>query len=178
MRSRLVAAFRWRGDRTDEQLLADVTGWWRDPSLLHDLGVALADLVREDHPTVVLGLPSRGVLLGALVARELGVGLVEAQKGGGPLSHSDQWLTATTPPDYRDRQLRLGFRRELVRSQDRVVLVDDWVATGGQALGAQRLVAAADATWLGAAVIVDALVEHRARRLLHVRSLLHLRDLG
>lgn len=68
---RLIAAFAWRGDRVDERSFADVTGWWRDPALLPKLGAALSGLVADETPTVVLGLPSRGVLLGALVARDL-----------------------------------------------------------------------------------------------------------
>ncbi|SDN44786.1 adenine phosphoribosyltransferase [Geodermatophilus sp. DSM 45219] len=178
LRERLCAAFAWRGDRGDDGFRADVTGWWRDPALLQDLGAGLAGLFADEAPTVVLGLPSRGVLLGALVARELGVGLVEVRKDPSPAADSDQWLTVTTPPDYRDRHLELGFRRTLVRTTDRVLLVDDWVATGGQALGAQRLVDAAGAAWLGTAVVVDALVEHRTRRALGVRALVHERDLG
>jgi adenine phosphoribosyltransferase len=178
LRDRLVSAFAWRGDQVDDGFRADVTGWWRDPDLLRDLGAALAELFADEKPTVVLGLPSRGVLLGALVASDLGVGLVEARKDPSPAAESDQWLTVTTPPDYRDRHLELGFRRALLRSGDRVVLVDDWIATGGQALGAQTLVRAAGATWLGAAVIVDALTEPSTRRALGVRSLVHVRDLG
>ena len=180
LRDRLVSAFAWRGDRVDDGFRADVTGCWRDPVLLRDLSAALADLFADEMPTVVVGLPSRGVLLGALVANHLGVGLIEARKDPSPAADSDQWLTATTPPDYRDRHLELGFRRALLSPGDRVVLVDDWVATGGeggQALGAQRLVDAVGATWLGAAV-VDALVEHSTRRALGVRALLHVRELG
>ena len=48
-----------------------------------------------------------------------------------PATHSDEWATGTTLPDYRDRHLTLGFRRALVRPGDPVVLVDDWVDTGG-----------------------------------------------
>ena len=69
------------------------------------------------------------------------------------------------------------MRRDLVRSGDRVVLVDDWLETGGQALGSQALVEAAGGTWLGAAVIVDGLGDAQLRRRLRVRSLLHVRDL-
>ena len=174
---RLRAGFVWRGDRGAERVYGDVTGWWRDPGLLVDLGPALAGLAGPLRPTVVLGLQSRGVLLGALVARELGLGLVEVRKQCGPLSDSDEWVRATTPPDYRDRHLSLGFPRRLVDPADRVVLIDDWVDTGGQALGTQRLVAATGATWLGMAVVVDALDNHRTRRALGVHALLHLRDL-
>lgn len=62
-------------------------------------------------------------------------------------------------------QLRMGFLRELVGSGDRVLLVDDWVATGAQAETCRQLVAAAGATWLGTSVIVDALERPELRRL-------------
>jgi adenine phosphoribosyltransferase len=66
------------------------------------------------------------------------VGLVEVQKDPSPATDSDDWVTETTPPDYRDRHLSLGFPRRLVSPSDRVVLVYDWGDTGGQALGTRR----------------------------------------
>jgi adenine phosphoribosyltransferase len=111
VRERLKDAFTWRGDRTDESFLADMTGWWRDAGLLAGLGVALGALASSSEPTVVVGPQSRGAMLGALVATELGIGLIEVRKDPERLSDSDAWLTRTTPPDYRDRHLSLGFRR-------------------------------------------------------------------
>jgi adenine phosphoribosyltransferase len=177
VRERVRSAFRWRGDQPDENLYADVTGWWREPTLLRDLGPALASLVEGERPTVVLGLESRGCLLGPLVALALDVGFVEVRKNRTPSSDSDAWLQRTTPPDYRDRHLTLGFRKSLLKSSDRVLLIDDWIDTGGQALGVQALAQDADVTWLGVVVVVDALSSHQVRRQLNVRSLLHMRDL-
>ncbi len=105
------------------------------------------------------------------------MGFVEVRKDVKPPAHSDTWLQRTTPPDYRDRQHRLGIRRGLVRSADRVLLVDDWIDTGGQASGARALVEAAGARWLGAALLVDALSDSQVRRRVNVRSLLHVREL-
>jgi hypothetical protein len=84
-------------------------------------------------------------MLGALVALELGVGLIEVRKDPDrqQLADSDAWLSQTTRPDYRDRHLSLGFRRGLLQSGDRVVFVDDWIETGSQALAIQGLVEAA-----------------------------------
>ncbi|MEU2615599.1 phosphoribosyltransferase family protein [Micromonospora sp. NPDC007271] len=177
VRERLRKAFTWRGDRPDDHAYADATGWWRAPDLLRDLGPALAGLVEAERPTVVLGVESRGSLLGPLVALALGVGFVEVRKDRTPSCDSDAWLHRTTPPDYRDRHLRLGFRRTLLDPSDRVVLVDDWIDTGGQALGVLALTEGAHATWLGAATVVDALGSHQLRRRLKLRSLLHVRDL-
>ncbi len=92
-------------------------------------------------------------------------------------SDSDVWLQRTTPPDYQDRHLTLGFRKSLVTSGDRVLFVDDWIETGGQANAAHLLVEDAEATWIGAATVVDALHSNQVRRQLNVRSLLHVREL-
>lgn len=177
LRRDLRAAFRWRGDRTDDQYLADPTGWWADPRILVRLGPALAALFSADQPTIVLGPQSRGALLGALVAAHLHVGLVEVRKEPCPAADSDRWLVTRTPPDYRDRHLELGVRRAHVGAGQRAVLVDDWIQTGGQALAVRALVQAAGATWCGAAVIVDGLRDSRLRHDLQVRALLNLRDL-
>jgi len=178
--ARLVAdlgtRFRWRGDQGDP-FLADLTGWWADASLLSRLGPALAGLFAESAPTVVMGPQSRGSLLGSLVALHLGLGLVEVRKDPRQAGDSDRWLTARTPPDYQDRTLLLGVRRDLLRSGARVLFVDDWIDTGGQALGARNLVDQAQATWCGAAVIVDGLSDSRLRRELSVRSLVRKREL-
>jgi adenine phosphoribosyltransferase len=177
IRDELLRTFRWQGDRTDELRYADVTGWWRHAALLARLGPALAGLFSDACPTVVIAPQSRGTLLGALVAQSLGVGLVEVRKDERSLADSVAWRYRTTPPDYRDRHLRLGFPKRLLAPGERVLFVDDWVDTGGQVLGTSQLVLDSEATWVGAAVVVDGLVEPRLRRDLNVKSLVRSREL-
>lgn len=173
----LRASFRWIGDRYDLSYAADPTRWWANPSVLRRLGPVLARPAAEMGATHVLGPTSRGALLGALVALELGVGLVELRKDPEPSTDSDRWLTARTPPDYQDRNLKLGLRRDLLPPGSRALFVDDWIDTGGQAVAARRIVEAAEATWCGASVIVDALADAQLRRILDVASIFRLRDL-
>jgi adenine phosphoribosyltransferase len=167
LRSDLQRTFRWRGDRTDDRYAADPTGWWADGSILRRLGPALAQLFDDQEPTLVLGPQSRGALLGALVAAHLGVGMVELRKDPNPAADSDRWLVAYTPPDYRDLNLRLGARKDHLAAGERVLLVDDWIQTGGQATGARTIIDQSGATWCGVAVIVDGLSDSRLRRDLH-----------
>lgn len=176
-RSELISTFRWRGDRTDHYFRADPTEWWANPGILRRLGPALAGLFPDEAPNVILGPQSRGALLGAMVATHLGVGLVEVRKDPNPSADSDRWVVARTPPDYRDRNLLLGVRKAHLSQGHRVLFVDDWIDTGGQALGARAIVEQAGAIWCGAAVIVDALSDSRLRRDLRVKPLLNLRDL-
>lgn len=177
IREELLRTYREQGDRTDHTRWADITGWWRDAALLARLGPALADLFPDANATVVMGTQSRGTLLAALVAAHLGLGLIEVRKNDGPAADSESWRSRTTPPDYRDRHLTLGFPKRLLPAGERVLFVDDWIATGGQALGARGLVEDAGAHWIGASVIVDALTEPQLRRDLTVKSLLHNREL-
>lgn len=177
LRADLRRTFRWRGDRTDNGYRADPTGWWADAAILERLGPALAELFGDQEPTLILGPQSRGALLGALVATHLGVGMAELRKDPSPSADSDRWFVARTPPDYRDRNLLLGARKDHLLAGQRVLLVDDWIQTGGQAVGARAIVDQSGATWCGVAVIVDGLADARLRRDLSVRSLINVRDL-
>jgi adenine phosphoribosyltransferase len=143
---------------------------------LREIGPALAGLY-DETPTVVLGPVSRGSLVGALTAAALGVGFVEMRKDAEPATDSDRWVMRTTRPDYRDRHVAFGFRRDLIQRGDRVLLVDDWVDTGATALAARALVEDCGARWIGAACIVDGLSEPRLRHELPVRALLDVRRL-
>jgi len=179
--ARLISEFRWRSDPPvwpePTTSYADDSAWWRDPAILAGIGQGLADLFPDSLPTVVMGTESRGSLLGPLVARHLGIGFAEVRKKAERASDDDVWLRRRTPPDYRDRHLDLAVRRSVLRNGDRVLFVDDWAASGGQALACQQLVHDGGATWLGAAVIVDGLENSADRRSLGLRALLHLRDL-
>jgi adenine phosphoribosyltransferase len=115
--------------------------------------------------------------VGVAVALHLHVGFVEVRKNPQPATASDAWILQTTPPDYRDRNLRLGIKRDLLKSGDRVLLVDDWIETGSQALATQKIVQQAGAAWLGVVTVVDALESNNIRRQLKLRSITHIRDL-
>jgi adenine phosphoribosyltransferase len=175
LRARLLGSFRWYSEH-ESRGLADRTGWLRDPELLGELGGALAGLF-DESPTVVVGPHASGYPLGVLVAVHHGVGFVGVEKERRELGDSDRWITATTPPDYRDRTMTMGFRRSLVSSTDRVLVVDDWADTGGQLSAVRSLVEQAGAHYIGAAVIADALRSHATRRALSLRGLVDLRRL-
>lgn len=140
-------------------------------------GPALAELHEAAQITVVVGVATRGLLLGPLVARELDVGFVEVRKDEKyDGDHGLGLLRRTTPPDYRDRGLVLTMKRTAMSSRDRVPYVDDWIVTGAQCAATQNLVQDAGAAWVGTAVIVDDTTA-AMRRKLNVKSLLVERQL-
>jgi adenine phosphoribosyltransferase len=157
LRERLAATFRWidPGPHSDH-LVSDMSGWWRDPSLLAEVGPALADLFRAERPTVVVSPAAGGLIVGPLVAVALRAGFAPAVKDGGERRLADQVTWASAPPDYRGRELRLGVRSRHLTATDRVLVVDDWVATGAQVRAVYEVVAAAGATAVGCAAVVSA----------------------
>ena len=154
LRDRLITEFRWT-DPGGEVLVSDRSGWWRDPDILAAVGPALAELYAGAAPTVVVAPEVTGFLIGPLVARALGVGFVEAYRAGvrRPIAEPMTWVDV--PADHRGDRQRLGVRTRLITSADRVLIVDDWAATGAQSRALHELVINLGATPVGTAVIVD-----------------------
>jgi adenine phosphoribosyltransferase len=112
----------------------------------------MADLFRDAGPTVVVSPEVTGFLVGPLVARALRAGFVEAYRAGArrPIAEPMSW--AEVPSDHRGENQHLGVRVGLVAPGDRVLVVDDWAATGAQTRALRSLFGDA---YLGTAVIVD-----------------------
>jgi adenine phosphoribosyltransferase len=178
LRSRLIDAFRWVDLGPDvTHLVSDVSGWWRDHTLLAGIGPALGDLFRCAHPEVVVAPETGGFLVGPLVATSLGAGFVEAYKSTRSRKIADEVLWRQTGRDYRDRTLGLGIRTRHLSPGDRVLVVDDWADTGAQLTALREVIQDAGAEYLGAAVIVDG-CDQPTREALNVRGLLSRTDLA
>ena len=153
LRDLLRARFAWTdpGGHTG-YVVSNRSGWWRDPLILSGLGEALGDLFREAAPTVVVSPEVTGFLVGPLVARAIGAGFVEAYRAGARRPIAEPMIWATVPSDHRGDQQQLGVRTGLVQPADRVLVVDDWAATGAQCQALRELFPDA---YVGTAVIVD-----------------------
>ncbi|MBR7832729.1 hypothetical protein KDL01_05625 [Actinospica durhamensis] len=161
--------FRWVGGH------ADVWAVFRDAQALRALVAGLAEPVRAEGVTAVCGIESRGFLLGAAVAVELGVGFVPVRKGIGMLP-GDKAFGQTTP-DYRGLRHTLRLQREMLGAGDRVLLVDDWLQTGAQAATVRDIVEQCGAIWAGCSVLVDQLTEERRAAIGPVHAVLKAAEL-
>ncbi|MGV9976650.1 phosphoribosyltransferase [Micromonospora wenchangensis] len=157
LRTRLAELFAWVDPGPgSSHLVSDVSRWWRDPQVLAALGPALVAPFRTERPTVVVAPAVTGLMLGPLAATALGVGFVPAHKPGDGRLPAGPLTWARSPPDFRGRQVDLAVRDDRLDADDRVLMVDDWVATGAQVRAVRDLCAARGAHWVGvAAVVVD-----------------------
>lgn len=144
-REAIRRTFQWRDGH------ADLWSTFEDGPALGALVDGLAALAEERRPGAIAGIEARGFALGAPVAAALGLGFHAIRKEGA-LFPGPKAVRAASP-DYRGRQHSLALRTTLPPGT-RVVLVDDWIETGSQALAARGLTEECGATWAGAVVAV------------------------
>jgi adenine phosphoribosyltransferase len=102
------------------------------------------------RPTVVAGLDARGFIIGSVVAYELGVGFVPIRKKGRlPFTTVEE----TYELEYGSATVEL--HTDAVTAGDRVLLVDDLIATGGTMMAGMRLLEKLGASVMEGAAIVD-----------------------
>ncbi|MCP3801062.1 phosphoribosyltransferase [Allokutzneria sp. A3M-2-11 16] len=146
-RDLLLERFRWIDGH------ADMWPVFRDGDAFKAVVQALVEPFRGVGVTAVCGIESRGFLLGGAAAMELGVGFVAVRKAAGLFP--GEKLVRETEPDYRGLRHALRLQRASLSPTDRVLLVDDWIETGSQALAVRELVENAGAKLAGCAVVVD-----------------------
>ena len=115
-------------------MFRDITTLLKDPV---GLRATIQEIAKRHHDKIdkIAGIESRGFIIGAPVAYELGVGFVPIRKKGK--------LPAETRG--RDYELEYGSDRieihvDAIQKGDRVLLVDDLIATGGTAEAAAALI--------------------------------------
>ena len=102
------------------------------------------------RPTVVAGLDARGFILGAVVAYELNLGFVPIRKKG-----KLPFDTVRESYDLEYGSATVELHTDAVQRGDRVLLMDDLIATGGTMLAGARLLEKLGAVVVECAALVD-----------------------
>jgi adenine phosphoribosyltransferase len=116
-------------------LFYDITTLLRDATGFRDMIEALVAPYRDQRIEQVVGVESRGFILAAAVADRLGAGFVPVRKPGKLPSNT---LTESYALEYGTDALQV--HKDAVRPGQRVLLIDDVLATGGTARAASNLV--------------------------------------
>jgi adenine phosphoribosyltransferase len=128
----------------------DVTPLLADPVTFSKAVNAIAGKFEGTQVDRVVGIEARGFILAAPVAQRLGAGFVPARKAGklpGPVVGQDYELEYATE--------RLEVPVGLIGSGDKVLVVDDVLATGGTALATIALVERLGATVVGLGFLLE-----------------------
>ena len=128
----------------------DITPLLQDTKAFRVLIDAFVHRYMDRRPDVVAGLDARGFILGAVVAYELGVGFVPIRKKG-----KLPFTTVAETYELEYGSATVEMHTDAVKPGDRVVLIDDLIATGGTMMAGMRLLERLGATVIEGAAIVD-----------------------
>ncbi|OFX21463.1 MAG: adenine phosphoribosyltransferase [Anaeromyxobacter sp. RBG_16_69_14] len=138
----------------------DITPVLADAALFRHVVDALADRYRGERISKVVGIESRGFLFAAPVAIALGAGLAIVRKPG-----KLPWRTAREVYALEYGEDALEMHIDAVGPGERVLVVDDVLATGGTADAVGKLVTGQGADLIGFAFLLELGFLHGARRL-------------
>lgn len=128
----------------------DITTLLSHPEALKQSIEEIASAFRNSRIDVIAGIDARGFIFGTAVALELGVGFVPVRKKG-------KLPFKTYEQDY---QLEYGkdtlqIHADAVTKNQRVLVIDDLIATGGTAEAAIKLLQRTECEVVGAAFVID-----------------------
>ena len=130
----------------------DITPLLQNPKVFRVLIDAFVHRYMDSalRPDVVAGLDARGFIVGSVVAYELNLGFVPIRKKGKlPFTTVEE----TYELEYGSATVEL--HADAVKPGDRVLLIDDLIATGGTMMAGRKLLERLGASVIEGAAIVD-----------------------
>ncbi|MFG3290820.1 adenine phosphoribosyltransferase [Streptomyces sp. NPDC048179] len=131
-------------------MFKDITPLLADPAAFTALTDELARIAAATGATKVVGLEARGFILGAPVAVRAGLGFIPVRKAG---KLPGATLRQSYELEYGSAEIEV--HAEDLGGDDRILIVDDVLATGGTAEAAIQLIHRAGAEVAGVAVLME-----------------------
>ena len=128
-------------------LFYDITTLLKDPASYKEAIDLMLDPYRDEQVDLVVGMESRGFIFSAPMAYELNTGLVPGRK------LPAETLTVEYALEYGSNTLEI--HRDAIAPGQRVLIVDDLLATGGTVRGTIELVERLKGVVVGLAFLVE-----------------------
>uniref|UniRef100_A0A673FTQ9 adenine phosphoribosyltransferase n=1 Tax=Sinocyclocheilus rhinocerous TaxID=307959 RepID=A0A673FTQ9_9TELE len=143
---------------------------WLDPSRLYCNSQALSDCINDllkpfQNETIdlVAGIDAMGFILGSAVAVTLGKGFLAIRKAG----HLCVQTRTQDYSDYSGREKLMEVRVDVLKPGLRVLIVDQWIETGGTMRAAIKLVENQGATVVGGSTLMMMLLQETHKVMNH-----------
>ncbi|MFJ9541565.1 adenine phosphoribosyltransferase [Streptomyces sp. NPDC101225] len=131
-------------------MFKDITPLLADPAAFSALTDTLAEIADRSGATKIVGLEARGFILGAPVAIRAGLGFIPVRKAG---KLPGATLGQAYELEYGSAEIEV--HAEDLSADDRILIVDDVLATGGTAEASIQLIRRAGAEVAGLAVLME-----------------------
>jgi len=129
-----------------------------DPALMDECGRELAARFASVGATKVLTAEISGIAPALTTSFHLGVPVVYARKAK-PITMPDQIFLTIAPSYTKGRTVELIVSPEYLSTGERILIIDDFLATGQTILGLVRLAQAAGSTIVGIGTVIEKVFE-------------------
>jgi len=131
-------------------IFRDITPLLGDKKIFREVVELMSKAWAADPPELVAGIEARGFIPGAAIAVRLGAGFVPIRKTG-----KLPWTTVVESYDLEYGTDQLEVHSDAVQPGQKVLIVDDVLATGGTASAAVRLMRKLGADVVGVQVLIE-----------------------
>jgi len=131
-------------------IFKDITPLLSDGGLFRECIDLFLNATAPLKPDKIVGIDARGFLFGSAVAYQLGVGFVPVRKKG-----KLPYQTKETSYKLEYGEATVEMHVDAITPGDRIVLIDDLLATGGTSAAAAKLIREAGGNLLGAQFLIE-----------------------
>ena len=125
-----------------------------DATLMLEAGAEFARRFADKHPTRVLTAEVSGIIPAMATAYAMGLPLVYARKHK-PITMQEPVFVEFAPSHTKGGQVSLMISPEFISSDDRILIIDDFLATGQTIAAMVRIIEGAGATLIGIGTLVE-----------------------
>ena len=146
----------------------DITTLLQQPAALREVVDRFAERYREQDIDAVVAIESRGFIFGGALAYQLDASFVPVRKAG---KLPAETLQVAYDLEYGTAEVELHL--DALEPGQRVLILDDLLATGGTAAAAIQLVEKLEATVAGIAVVIELDFLHGRQKLGRYADMVH-----
>lgn len=125
-----------------------------DPKLMYQMGTYFKNYFKDKGITKVFTIESSGIAPAVMTAMQMNLPMVTLKKQSSKILKDDVYQTTihsfTKGVDYE-----LTLSKKYITSEDKILIIDDFLANGEAALGASRLVEQSGAEVLGIGIVIE-----------------------
>ncbi|MFD2370703.1 xanthine phosphoribosyltransferase [Brevibacillus sp. GCM10020057] len=125
-----------------------------DPQLTMKIGARFAELFREENVTKVVTIEASGIHFALATSYALGVPFVYAKKKKA-VTLTEEVYSAKVHSFTRQETYQISVSKQYLQAGDRVLIVDDFLATGAALIGLAQIVKDAGAHLVGIGAVIE-----------------------
>ena len=134
-----------------------------DTELLHQIGKEFAGLFSGESITKILTIEASGIAIGCFAAYEMKVPLLYAKKG--VRKNQSEVYTSQVMSYTHGKVYDISVSKEYISADDRILIIDDFLASGEALNGLIDLINQAGATLVGCGIVVEKAFQDGGKKL-------------